>query len=55
LKARAAAEKALQIDLNNADAWHTLGCVVGYAWEWEHAESCFTKSIALNPNFAAAH
>jgi serine/threonine-protein kinase len=55
LKARAAAEKALQIDVNNTDAWHTLGCVAGYAWEWEHAESCFTKSISLNPNFATAH
>jgi serine/threonine-protein kinase len=55
LKARAAAEKALQIDTSNPDAWNTLACVAGYAWEWEHAESCFKQALALNPNFALAH
>jgi serine/threonine-protein kinase len=55
LKARAAAEKALEIDRSNADAWNTLGCVAGYAWEWEAAERFFQRALELNPNSALAH
>jgi TolB-like protein/cytochrome c-type biogenesis protein CcmH/NrfG len=54
-KAKAAAERGLAHDPSRPDAWTTLACVAGYAWQWEEAEQSFKRALELNPNSAAAH
>jgi tetratricopeptide (TPR) repeat protein len=55
-KARAAAEKALELDDNLAEAHSALGSVMVRAdWDWSGAEREFRKAIALNPSYALAH
>ena len=55
-KARAAAEKALKLDNNLAEAHSALGSVMVRAdWDWSGAEREFLKAIALNPSYAVAH
>jgi TolB-like protein/Flp pilus assembly protein TadD len=55
-KARAAAEKALELDDALAEAHSALGSVKVFAdWDWSGAEREFQKAIALNPNYAVAH
>jgi adenylate cyclase len=51
-KAKAAAEKALELDDRLAEAHSALGSVNVFA-DW--AEREFQKAIALNPNYAVAH
>jgi Tfp pilus assembly protein PilF len=55
LKARAAAERALSHDPSRPDAWTTLACVAGYAWQWDDAEQSFKRALEMNPNSATAH
>ena len=55
-KAKAAAEKALELDDGLAEAHSALAVVKVYAdWDWAGAEHEFRKAIALNPNYAVAH
>jgi TolB-like protein len=55
-KARAAAEKALQLDPELADAHSALGWVEWiYDWNWSNAERDFLRAIDLNANYAIAH
>jgi TolB-like protein/DNA-binding winged helix-turn-helix (wHTH) protein/Tfp pilus assembly protein PilF len=54
-KARAAAEKALTIDPNLAEAHASLGMIDCIDWDWEGAKGHFERAIALNPNYAIAH
>jgi TolB-like protein/DNA-binding winged helix-turn-helix (wHTH) protein/Tfp pilus assembly protein PilF len=55
-KARAAAEKALAINPNLAEAHASLGLIVPYFdWDWESARKHFERAIELNPNYATAH
>jgi TolB-like protein/DNA-binding winged helix-turn-helix (wHTH) protein/uncharacterized protein HemY len=55
-KARAAAEKALAINPNLAEAHASLGLIVPYPdWDWEAARKHFQRAIELNPNYATAH
>jgi TolB-like protein len=55
-KARAAAEKALALDDNLAEAHVSLGLIFQQAdINPEKAEPEFRRAIALNPNYAAAH
>jgi TolB-like protein/Tfp pilus assembly protein PilF len=55
-KARAAAEKALALDDNLAEAHVSLGLILQQAEiNPEKAEPEFRRAIALNPNYAAAH
>jgi TolB-like protein/tetratricopeptide (TPR) repeat protein len=55
-KARAAAEKALDLDPSMAEPYVTLGAITAeYDWEWEKGEGYFKRAIALNPNYATAH
>jgi Tfp pilus assembly protein PilF len=55
-KARAAAEKALELDDSLAEAHSALAIVRLYAdWDWPGAEREFQKAIALNPSSALAH
>ena len=47
------AEKALDIDPNNAEAYMAFGIAKSwYLWNWESAEKDIKKSIELNPNDA---
>ena len=54
-KARAAAQKALELDEGLADAHYVLANLMTYAWEWADAEREYTRAIELNPNLALAH
>jgi TolB-like protein/DNA-binding winged helix-turn-helix (wHTH) protein len=55
-KARALAEKALQIDPSLAEARASLAYVKLYHdWDWKGAENEFLAAIATNPNYATAH
>ena len=54
-KARAAAQKALELDEGLADAHYALANLMTYAWEWADAEREYTRAIELNPNLALAH
>jgi TolB-like protein/DNA-binding winged helix-turn-helix (wHTH) protein len=55
-KARDAAQKALQLDENFAEAHTTLACVeVILNWNWSGAEREFKRAIELNPSSAKAH
>lgn len=55
-KAREAAERAIQIDPNLAEAHTSLGLVrFQYDRDWEGAEIEFKKAIELNANYSTAH
>jgi len=55
-KAKAAAEKALQIDPNLAEAHVSLAYMrQNYDWDLASAETEFKQAIELNPNYATAH
>jgi serine/threonine protein kinase/Tfp pilus assembly protein PilF len=55
-KARAAAEKALEMDNTLAGAHVSLGYVkFKYDWAWAGAERDFKRAIELDPNYALAH
>jgi TolB-like protein/DNA-binding winged helix-turn-helix (wHTH) protein/tetratricopeptide (TPR) repeat protein len=55
-KARTAAEKALALDPNLAQAHSLLGLIAPYPdWNWEGARKHFERALELNPNDATAH
>jgi tetratricopeptide (TPR) repeat protein len=55
-KARAAAERALQLDDTLAEARAALGWVSWrYDWDWQKAEREVRRAIDLNPNSASVH
>jgi len=55
-KAKAAAQKALQLDDGLAEAHASLAYVsMVYDWDWSTAEKEFHRAIDLNPNYATAH
>lgn len=55
-RAKAAADKALELDPTLAEAHSSLGYYnLYYAWDWKESEKEFRRSIALNPNYATAH
>jgi serine/threonine-protein kinase len=54
-RARAAAEKALELDETLADGHYALANLMTYGWEWAAAERSYKRSIELNPNLALAH
>ena len=53
-KAKAFAERALQLDSSLAEAHASLGFVYYGQWEWEQAEQEFRRAIELNPNYSTA-
>jgi TolB-like protein/Tfp pilus assembly protein PilF len=54
--AKAAAQKALEIDDSLAEAHAVLGRVrIFYDWDWSGAEHMCKKAIELNPNYAWGH
>jgi serine/threonine-protein kinase len=55
-KAKAAAQRALEIDDTLAEAHTALGATLAhYDWDWKTAEQEFKRAVELNPNYAAAH
>jgi TolB-like protein/DNA-binding winged helix-turn-helix (wHTH) protein len=54
-KARADAEKAVELDDNSAEA-HTARAVIRqvYEWDWRGTETEFQRAIALSPSYAPA-
>jgi tetratricopeptide (TPR) repeat protein len=54
-KAKAAAERALELDPTLAEAHASLGYYnLYYAWNWVEAEKQFNQAIEVNPNYATA-
>jgi TolB-like protein/Tfp pilus assembly protein PilF/class 3 adenylate cyclase len=53
-KAKAFAERALQLDSSLAEAHTSLAYAYTSLWEWEQAEEAFKRSINLNPNYSTA-
>jgi tetratricopeptide (TPR) repeat protein len=54
-KAKAAVQKALELDDSLAQAHTMLGLIKLEEWDWGDAESEFKRAIELNPNLARAH
>lgn len=54
-KARAAVDRALQIDDSLAEAHASSGLIYNGQWRWPEAEAEYRRSISLNPNYASAH
>jgi TolB-like protein/DNA-binding winged helix-turn-helix (wHTH) protein/Tfp pilus assembly protein PilF len=55
-KAKAAAEKGLELDINLAEAHTSLGLIAPFFdWNWADAKRHYERAIALNPNYATAH
>jgi TolB-like protein/DNA-binding winged helix-turn-helix (wHTH) protein/lipoprotein NlpI len=55
-EAKAAAEKALELNPDLADAHASLGLIAPFLdWNWAEGKKHFERSLALNPNYATAH
>ena len=54
-KAKAAAQKALELDDRLAEAHVALGMIKNDEWDWAGAEREFKRAIELNSNLAEAH
>jgi serine/threonine protein kinase/Tfp pilus assembly protein PilF len=55
-KAKAAIEKAFQLDNNLAEAYTTRAHInQSFEWEWSRVESDYRRAIELNPKYATAH
>src|SRR5258705_8457711 len=55
-KAKAAAQKAVELDDSLADAHAVLGFTISwFDWDWIAAETQFKRALELNPNSADAH
>ena len=55
-RATSAANRALEFDASNAEAYASLAFVRYYlAWDWPGAEAAFTRALEINPGHAAAH
>ena len=55
-EAKTAAEKALELNSDLAEAHTSLGLIAPFVdWDWADAKRHFERAIALNPNYATAH
>jgi TolB-like protein/Tfp pilus assembly protein PilF len=55
-KAKAAAERALQLDDRLAEAHTSLGLVrFQYEWDWSGAEAAFRRALDLAPGYPSGH
>jgi TolB-like protein/tetratricopeptide (TPR) repeat protein len=53
--AMASAQRALELDPEQADAYASLGLVLAnYVWDWEAAERHFQRALELNPGSVSA-
>jgi TolB-like protein/DNA-binding winged helix-turn-helix (wHTH) protein/Flp pilus assembly protein TadD len=55
LKAKAAAERALQLDDSLAEAHTSLAVTYRNQWRWAEAEEEYRRAITLNPNYPTGH
>ncbi len=53
--AREAAEKAVALDGNLAEAHASLGAIHAHEWRWTEARMEYEKAMKLNPNYATVH
>lgn len=54
-KAKAAAQKALELDPTMGEAHASLGHLNSFNYEWEEADKQFRRAIELSPGYATAH
>jgi adenylate cyclase len=55
-RARAAVDRALELDPQLAEAHTSLGVIrFQYDWDWPGAEQAFRQALDINPNYAPAH
>jgi tetratricopeptide (TPR) repeat protein len=55
-KAKAAAQKALELDETLGEAYAVLGALKGLDdWDWEGGEKDLKKALELSPSYATAH
>ncbi|MGH9874435.1 MAG: protein kinase domain-containing protein [Pyrinomonadaceae bacterium] len=54
-KARAAADRALQLDDTLAEAHTSSASIYLHQWRWAEAEQEFRRAISLNPNYPTTH
>ena len=54
-KAKDAAQRALKINNNLAEAHNSLAHIDLHEWKWESAEQGFRKAITLDPSYILAH
>ena len=54
-KARAAADRALQIDDSLSEAHASSAYIYQQMWRWAEAEEEYKRAISLNPNYPTAH
>lgn len=51
-KARAAAQRALELDENSPEAYEVIGLIAyNYDWDWETSKRAFLRAIELNPSY----
>jgi eukaryotic-like serine/threonine-protein kinase len=55
LKAKAAVQKALELDDSLAEAHVTLAAIKTYEWDWSGAHLEAKRALELNPNLAESH
>lgn len=54
-QARAAAERAIELDPQLADGYASLGIILGlYDWKWDAAEQAYRRAVSLNPGYVTA-
>jgi TolB-like protein/Tfp pilus assembly protein PilF len=55
-KAKTALRKALELDDRLAEAYLQMANIAFYfEWDWETADQCYKRAIAINPGYAAVH
>ena len=54
-KARAAADRALQIDDSLSEAHTSSGVIFFQMWRWAETEEEYKRGVSLNPNYPTAH
>ncbi len=54
-KAKAAADRALQLDESLAEAHTSSALIYQHLWRWAEAEAEYKRAISLNPNYPTAH
>jgi len=54
-KARAAADRALEIDNSLAEAHASSGVIFQQMWRWPEIAEEYKRAISLNPNYPSAH
>lgn len=53
--ARKAAERAVELDPNLAEAWAALADIRCDFWDWSETEQDYRRALSLNPNNGVAH